>query len=163
MYKLEQSEKTNMLKVLNQRLWESKRDKVIIEKILPVLKKFDGKQLTKRVDTALKALNLEYEGKKILIYAHWEYSSFIIFFQCNNYDDRRTLYMETTEPKSDVFSYDKTMERIECLIDNEKTLVEIQRQIDKIDNVIARYNDLVDKVNELEVDFNGIREFFKFN
>jgi hypothetical protein len=75
---------------IQKRIIEAKFNYALWKKIEKIIEKFDGKQLNKRIDTALKNALPEYT-----IYANFEYTMFKVTMWGNgiDYNDRKTFYL----------------------------------------------------------------------
>lgn len=145
----------------------------LFDSIIETLSKFDGKQVNKRIDTALKKID------KNLSFT-MEYNSFIIKLW---YEDRSITKINGDEIGNTYYLKDNYETIVHCCIHSsysdgvvnddgrlifeylkeqllknkgyiEQSIFEIKSQLSKVDDIISEYKELIDKCNKFNDKIN---------
>ena len=149
----------------------------IIDKIIPVIERFDGKQANKRLETALQQIDRNLYCRKSIYSDLWEIK---LYIEDRSVTDTETKYGNTYYIKdseiwiASEFSIDRFVDEngkwksqtiVQRLRETQDVLKDkdntIQEQLDDIDSLIDRYTEIKREIEEFNrmIDYS-IREYF---
>jgi hypothetical protein len=149
------------------RLYEEQ--KIVFEIIKDVFKKFDGKQVNKRLATALKN-ELVKVSEKYLVSYRKDSMDWYEFYIWNNSADAQIVYsnrilllfsdQQTNDGKLD---YSKFTKKFTWLDNPTKNIEEVNKDLDIINNtnIIEEYNKAIETIKHTEETLSALRYSFK--
>ena len=140
--------KEQLLDRINESIDHYKVRLELFNQIEPVIKEFDGKKITKRIQTKLRK-----KLSKRVVYLNKDYSMFqLVIWGDNNllfsnarkihFNDRFTSLIGYKD--NPIVDYDKFIEYNQCHILNEKRIKSLKRAIEDIDDIVRLHNEICD-------------------
>lgn len=142
--------KKELNQAISKELTKVKNELELLQKIKKIdLSKFEGKQISKRIETHLKKELGENYYISLTYDLYYDYKLYISYMEKNehNYYNERvkidiTVY-KTNEPVK-LFRYSELEKQIDQWINNhEKTIEKLTNELENIDQMIKLYNDLI--------------------
>ena len=145
--------KEQLLEKINERIDHYQIRLELINIIDTPLKRFDGKKITKRIETAINLalpkrtvyLNKDYSMFQLVI---WGDKEWLAKERRISYNERFTSLIGYKD--NPIFDHDKFIEYNQCHLLNEKRIKSLKRAIDHIDDLVKLYNDICDKKERFE-------------
>ena len=140
--------KEQLLEKINERIDHYQIRLELIDIIDTPLKRFDGKKITKRIETAINLalpkrtvyLDKDYSMFKLVI---WGDSSGLLAKERRiSYNERFTSLIGYKD--NPIFDHDKFIEYNQCHILNEKRIKSLKRAIEDIDDIVRLHNEICD-------------------
>ena len=146
--------KEQLLDRINERIDHYKVRLELFNQIEPVIKEFDGKKITKRIQTKLRK-----KLSKRVVYLNKDYSMFqLVIWGDNNllfsnarkihFNDRFTSLIGYKD--NPIVDYDKFIEYNQCHILNDERIKSLKRAIENIDDLVKLHNDICHKKERFE-------------
>ena len=146
--------KEQLLEKINERIDHYQIRLELINIIDTPLKRFDGKKITKRIETAINLalpkrtvyLDNDYSMFKLVI---WGDSSGLLAKERRiSYNERFTSLIGYKD--NPIFDHDKFIEYNQCHLLNEKRIKSLKRAIENIDDLVKLHNDICHKKERFE-------------
>ena len=139
--------KEQLLEKINERIDHYQIRLELIDIIDTPLKKFDGKKITKRIETAINLalpkrtvyLDNDYSMFKLVI---WGDKGWLAKERKISYNDRFTSLIGYKD--NPVFDHDKFIEYNQCHLLNDKRIKSLKRAIEDIDDTVRLHNEICD-------------------
>ena len=140
--------KEQLLEKINERIDHYQIRLELINIIDTPLKRFDGKKITKRIETAINLalpkrtvyLNKDYSMFQLVI---WGDSSGLLAKERRiSYNERFTSLIGYKD--NPIFDHDKFIEYNQCHLLNEKRIKSLKRAIEDIDDIVRLHNEICD-------------------
>ena len=148
---------------IKERLRVYKLQKQMIENIIAILKTFEGKQLNKRIETAIKKQYSEYT---VFFSKSYTYFELRVWGNGLNHNDSFMVYLGKNN--ADVFTMENFNEYNKYMIHHDETIKKLTNSLLAYKQHIKRYNDLISYIKkEKEEHFKDIpyplSQYFDFD
>jgi hypothetical protein len=116
-----------------------------IQRVLKVIKNYEGQKITKRIATAIQK---EF-GEGYCVYLSTNYSFYEIHItKGNDYDNSVQIFLEYKD-HGQTINYEKIVEKNQCYLLNEGRLVKLKDGISHIPELIAKRNQAIEILQTL--------------
>jgi len=137
---------------INARIYTAEQNLLWINTVLDVLKKFEGKKITKRIETALKARP---EMKGLIIYYGVDYGQYRLSIWGNGrgYNDRFTLTIDNKPGQwrngCDTVDLERVKENAKCYTLEEGRIKEMKAGLESVPELVERWNKGLDELQHV--------------
>lgn len=139
---------------INLEIKNNEKALAITDKVLEVLKTFDGKVMSKRIDTKLKEIDSNLNFRKnqyddwCLYYGFWD-SRYDTESKCYVFNDE-FYYLNYFKPDSSVLNYAEIEEKIKKAVEYKReSISKLKQQLKQIDKILEKRKKLCEQINEI--------------